>query len=49
MILHTVMTATDHVVCLNGHVCCSGSPMMLQKIMNIKHYLENKLSDPFSL
>ena len=22
--LHTVMTATDHVVCLNGHVCCSG-------------------------
>ena len=24
--LHTVMTATDDVVCLNGHVCCSGSP-----------------------
>ena len=24
--LHTVMTATDHVVCLNGHDCCSGSP-----------------------
>ena len=24
--LHTVMTATDYVVCLNGHVCCSGSP-----------------------
>ena len=24
--LHTVMSATDHVVCLNGHVCCSGSP-----------------------
>ena len=22
--LHTVMSATDHVVCLNGHVCCSG-------------------------
>ena len=20
--LHTVMSATDHVVCLNGHVCC---------------------------
>ena len=27
--LHTVMTATDHVVCLNGHVCCSGSPLSL--------------------
>ena len=30
--LHTVMTATDHVVCLNGHVCCSGSPMDLSLI-----------------
>ena len=25
--LHVVMAATDHVVCLNGHVCCSGAPM----------------------
>ena len=24
--LHTVMSATDHVGCLNGHVCWSGSP-----------------------
>ncbi|AWK86107.1 zinc ABC transporter ATP-binding protein ZnuC [Azospirillum thermophilum] len=24
--LHTVMARTDHVVCLNGHVCCSGHP-----------------------
>lgn len=24
--LHIVMAATDTVVCLNGHVCCSGSP-----------------------
>ena len=30
--LHTVMSATDHVVCLNGHVCCSGSPMDLSLI-----------------
>ena len=29
--LHTVMSATDHVVCLNGHVCCSGSPMEVAK------------------
>ena len=29
--LNTVMTATDHVVCLNGHVCCSGSPMDVAK------------------
>ena len=24
--LHLVMAATDHVVCLNRHVCCSGHP-----------------------
>ena len=24
--LHVVMAATDRVLCLNGHVCCSGSP-----------------------
>ncbi|MEM9277501.1 MAG: metal ABC transporter ATP-binding protein [Pseudomonadota bacterium] len=24
--LHVVMAATDHVICLNGHVCCSGTP-----------------------
>ena len=30
--LHTVMSATDHVVCLNGHVCCSGSPSDLSLI-----------------
>ncbi|MGI9479761.1 MAG: ATP-binding cassette domain-containing protein, partial [Hyphomicrobiaceae bacterium] len=25
--LHLVMAATDRVLCLNGHVCCSGTPM----------------------
>ena len=29
--LDTVMSATDHVVCLNGHVCCSGSPSDVAK------------------
>ena len=29
--LHTVMKATDHVVCLNGHVCCSGTPIDVAK------------------
>src|SRR5690606_23971071 len=27
--LHVVMAATDHVICLNGHVCCEGSPAMV--------------------
>ena len=24
--LHVVMSASDRVICLNGHVCCSGAP-----------------------
>ena len=24
--IHVVMAATDRVICLNGHVCCSGTP-----------------------
>ena len=24
--IHFVMSSTDHVICLNGHICCSGSP-----------------------
>ncbi|HSG20142.1 MAG TPA: hypothetical protein VLA31_05175, partial [Burkholderiaceae bacterium] len=24
--LHVVMAASDRVICLNGHVCCSGRP-----------------------
>lgn len=27
--LHIVMAETDRVVCLNGHVCCSGSPKVV--------------------
>ena len=25
--LHIVMAATDRVICLNGHICCSGTPV----------------------
>jgi zinc transport system ATP-binding protein len=28
--LHVVMAATDHVVCLNRHLCCSGAPEDIQ-------------------
>lgn len=27
--LHVVMAATDKVICLNGHVCCSGTPTVV--------------------
>ena len=29
--LHFVMSATDHVICLNGHICCSGTPRSIVK------------------
>jgi len=35
--LHVVMSATDYVVCLNGHVCCSGTP---KKVANSDQYRE---------
>ena len=35
--LNVVMSKTDYVVCLNGHVCCSGTPM---NVANNKNYKE---------
>ena len=29
--MHFVMSATDHVICLNGHICCSGTPSSVLK------------------
>ena len=29
--IHFVMSATDHVICLNGHICCSGTPKVVAK------------------
>lgn len=29
--LHVVMAATDQVVCLNGHVCCRGTPVSVAR------------------
>jgi len=29
--LHVVMAATDQVICLNGHICCKGSPTSVSK------------------
>ena len=29
--LHVVMSAADRVICLNGHVCCEGSPMQVSE------------------
>ncbi|MGI9509352.1 MAG: ATP-binding cassette domain-containing protein, partial [Geminicoccaceae bacterium] len=28
--LHVVMSASDRVVCLNGHICCQGAPVLVK-------------------
>ena len=38
--LHVVMSSTDNVICLNGHVCCSGSPESVASALNLEHCLE---------
>ena len=35
--LHLVMAATDDVICLNGHICCYGSP---QQVTNNPEFIE---------
>ena len=27
--LHVVMSASDRVVCINGHICCQGAPTVV--------------------
>ena len=47
--LHTVMSATDHVVCLNGHVCCSGSPIDVAKNKEYKVLFGEQASQTLSI
>ena len=47
--LHTVMTATDHVVCLNGDVCCSGSPIDVAKNREYKTLFGEQASQILSV
>ena len=47
--LHTVMSATDHVVCLNGHVCCCGSPLDVAKNKEYKALFGEQASQTLSI
>jgi len=38
------LTATDHVVCLNGHVCCFGTPSDVAKNNEYKTLFGEKAS-----
>ena len=47
--LHVVMSATDYVVCLNGHVCCCGTPKDVVKSDNYKELFGEKSSQLLSI
>ena len=47
--LHVVMSATDFVVCLNGHVCCSGTPQVVAKNNEYKELFGDRASSILSL
>ena len=47
--LHVVMSATDYVVCLNGHVCCSGTPVAVAQNKEYKELFREKSSQLLSL
>ena len=47
--LHMVMTATDHVICLNGHVCCSGSPKDVARNNEYKALFGDQASQTLSI
>ena len=47
--LHTVMSATDHVVCLNGPVCCAGSPSDVARNNEYKALFGEQASQTLSI
>ena len=47
--LHVVMSATDYVVCLNGHVCCSGTPQAVAKNNEYQELFGDRASTILSL
>ena len=47
--LHVVMSATDFVVCLNGHVCCSGTPQVVAKNNEYQELFGDRASSVLSL
>ena len=47
--LHVVMSKTDYVLCLNGHVCCSGTPVAVANDKKYKELLGDDVSKILSI
>ncbi|GAB2578258.1 zinc ABC transporter ATP-binding protein ZnuC [Nitrincola alkalisediminis] len=47
--LHLVMSSTDHVICLNQHVCCSGHPARVSNDPSFIELFGRSQADAFAL
>lgn len=47
--LHMVMSATDQVICLNGHICCSGTPEVVTSSSEFKKLFGNKAASAIAV
>ncbi len=47
--LHVVMAATDQVICLNGHVCCQGTPSAVAGNSEYKRLFGDRATDALAI
>ncbi|MDC1001855.1 ATP-binding cassette domain-containing protein [Alphaproteobacteria bacterium] len=47
--LHVVMSTTDRVICLNGHVCCSGTPATVSSSNEFKSLFGHRASSGLAI
>ena len=47
--LHVVMAATDQVVCLNGHVCCRGTPVAVSQSPAFRELFGHRAGDALAV
>lgn len=47
--LHVVMASTDNVICLNGHVCCQGTPQDVAESIEYQQLFGNRGASALSI
>ncbi|MEN0040158.1 MAG: ATP-binding cassette domain-containing protein [Pseudomonadota bacterium] len=47
--LHLVMAQTDKVICLNGHMCCAGTPMAVSESEDYRNLFGNRAGDTLAV
>ena len=47
--LHVVMSATDRVICLNRHICCSGTPSQVRQHPQYASLFDRRVNDQLAI